>query len=276
MMDLVLLTSSELPNLHEDEARLPELLRKLGVKVSIEAWDKWIPKPNQTAVIRSIWDYHTRYPEFLDFIGKMEESDVKVWNSPAVLRWNSHKSYLLGLADLGISVVPTQMLYKESEITIGDDKLVVKPAVSASAHQTKVFSKSNPEAAFEILKKNPRGILVQPFIEEIQKEGEWSLTFLNNKFSHATVKVPKAGDFRVQEEHGAKVQVAEAPTDVLKACDRILKRLNKRLLYARVDGVRVRGEFLLMELELIEPSLFFLESETRLYDFAKCIQSVLA
>lgn len=275
-MEVVLLTSSELPNLHEDEAHLPAALERLGVKTSIEVWDKWIPKPGQTGVIRSIWDYHRRYSEFLDFVGKMEETGTKLWNSPTVMRWNSHKSYLLGLADLGIPIVPTQMLYTENEVSIEWEKLVVKPAVSASAHNTKVISRENISVAHEILKENPSGVLVQPFIEEIQTEGEWSLTFLNNKFSHSTLKLPKSGDFRVQEEHGAKVQLGAAPPDVIKACERILRRLNKKLLYARVDGVCVRGEFLLMELELIEPSLFFLGDEAKLNDFAKCIQSVLA
>ena len=98
--------------------------------------------------------------------------------------------------------------------------------------------------------------LVQPFVPEVQDPGEWSLIFLDGVFSHAVVKRPAAGDFRVQEEFGGTRHPADAPPELVAQAERVLALAGERTLYARVDGVVRGGLFQLLELELVEPSLF--------------------
>jgi glutathione synthase/RimK-type ligase-like ATP-grasp enzyme len=103
-----------------------------------------------------------------------------------------------------------------------------------------------------------QAFLVQPFIPQIEDEGEWSLLFFNGRFSHALLKKPTAGDFRVQQHFGGTIHAATPPTDLLVRATRYVTRFAPGCLYARVDGVRARGAFLLMELEIIEPFLYLL------------------
>jgi glutathione synthase/RimK-type ligase-like ATP-grasp enzyme len=100
-------------------------------------------------------------------------------------------------------------------------------------------------------------VLVQAFLEEVQTLGEWSLIFIGGEYSHAVLKTPGEGDFRVQEHLGGRVQAAEPPDRLVDQGGTILAEVSKEVLYARVDGVNRNGELVLMELELFEPSLFF-------------------
>jgi len=144
---------------------------------------------------------------------------------------------------------------------------VVKPAISATAHQTWLVAPqraSEQQARFEaLLASSPSGVMVQPFLPEI-RDGEWSLVFLGGEFSHAVLKRPADGDFRVQHDFGGTVErlepeafLVEDARAVLHAAARATDTRVEEILYARVDGI-VRDEaLLLMELELIEPVLFF-------------------
>ena len=102
-----------------------------------------------------------------------------------------------------------------------------------------------------------RRFMVQPFIENIQTEGEFSLFFFNGEYSHAIQKIPKAGDFRVQEEHGGDIVTVTPSADLLKTAHTVFSHIEPLPVYGRGDWVRgPDGRFLLMELELIEPSLY--------------------
>ena len=100
--------------------------------------------------------------------------------------------------------------------------------------------------------------MVQPFLSHVITEGEFSLFYFNGKLSHAILKTPKAHDFRVQEEHGGVIRAVEAESELREAGDTALRALDSVPLYARADFVRANhgGGFWLMELELIEPSLY--------------------
>ncbi|MDX1440598.1 MAG: hypothetical protein R3284_11920, partial [Rubricoccaceae bacterium] len=101
-----------------------------------------------------------------------------------------------------------------------------------------------------------RAYMVQPFMQNVVDEGEFSLFYFNNVYSHTILKTPKTGDFRVQEEHGGIIQSVDTEPELLKAGDHAIASL-PNLLYARADFVREGSKFLLMELELIEPALYF-------------------
>src|SRR5262249_28653523 len=143
----------------------------------------------------------------------------------------------------------------------GWERVVVKPAVSASAHGTWLSERpiSNADEARFQEQEAPHGLLVQRFVEAVRDEGEWSLQYFGGRFSHAVRKRPAAGDSRVQAEHGGRSTAEPAPPSVIAAADALLEALPfpaTDCLYARVDGIEESGVFLLMELELVEPSLF--------------------
>jgi len=100
-------------------------------------------------------------------------------------------------------------------------------------------------------------ILLQPFIESIVTEGEFSLFFFGSEYSHAILKTPKKSDFKVQEEHGGVLTTIEAESSLLVCARQVLAAVNPKPLYSRVDFIRTPSGFALMELELIEPSLYF-------------------
>jgi hypothetical protein len=143
--------------------------------------------------------------------------------------------------------------------TFSTDTVVIKPVVGGNAVDTYVLANPVGKDVLAMLTETFAGrpFFVQPFIETIQTEGEYSLFFFSGSYSHAIVKKPKAGDFRVQEEHGADIQSIEPPPDLIATAHRLLELVEPQPVYVRADFVRGGdNRFLLMELELIEPSLY--------------------
>jgi glutathione synthase/RimK-type ligase-like ATP-grasp enzyme len=187
-----------------------------------------------------------------------------------LLRWNAHKRYLRELEEEDIPVVPTAWLHTRASIGAllrerGWSSAVVKPAVSASAHGTwrTAIERADEDQARVDEAMVGGALLVQPFLEEVARDGEWSLLFFGGTFSHAVRKRPREGDFRVQHEFGGTAQQLRAPAALRRDAERVLAAACRRLeleprdiAYARVDGVERDGRLLLMELECIEPQLY--------------------
>ena len=267
MKRIALATSSAHPTLNDDDRLLIPALRDHGLAAEPAVWDspdvRW--EVFQGVVVRSCWDYHHRLEEFLAWVSGLERAGVRVWNPPAVLRWNSHKGYLGDLAVRGVPIVPTRWLARGERIELtrvlreeGWRSAVVKPAVSASASGT---WPTGPDGAGddqarldELLQAGD--VMVQPLVDEVRETGEWSLLFYGGQFSHAVLKRPAAGDYRVQWEFGGSAVSAVAPAHLIAGAERVLAAAPGDLLYARVDGVERNGQLVLMELELIEPHLF--------------------
>jgi glutathione synthase/RimK-type ligase-like ATP-grasp enzyme len=219
-------------------------------------------------VIRSCWDYHLKHDAFLDWIDRVDEAKVLLLNPLPLVRWNSEKSYLRELAGRGIAVVPTRWVERDEGTSLallhretGWDELVVKPAISASAHETwRSSSATTTDDDERLAAMVSRGrVLVQPYLDVVAADGEWSLLFYGGVYSHSVLKRPRANDFRVQREHGGTSEVCEPSGDVIAAAARALAAAEEergRSLYARIDGCVIHGEFVVMELELIEPDLF--------------------
>lgn len=260
-------TYSGLPNLSEDDRLAVEELRRRGAEVEPAVWDDpQVPWSRyDRVVIRSCWDYHKRLAEFLGWLDRMEREAVPLWNPVRVVRGNVDKSYLVALAAAGLPVVPTVHLERGAAADLagllaerGWSEVVVKPSVSASAFRTRRIGRGEAPAAQaeldELLASS--GVLIQPFMTEIQSGGEWSLIFLGGDFSHAVLKRPREGDFRVQQELGGSADLAVPAASLIEQARAILGQIREPWLYARVDGVEAGGMFTLMELELTEPSLF--------------------
>jgi glutathione synthase/RimK-type ligase-like ATP-grasp enzyme len=275
-MNIAFVTWSGLLQLSADDQLLRAELERRGVNVAAIAWDD----PNaqwdrfDAIVLRSTWDYHRRIDEFRAWLAAMEAQQVSLWNPAAVVRNNIHKGYLLELEARGIDVVPTVLLRDSRELdrvltSRGWERAVVKPAVSASAYRTHVVARggAHPELA-------TGEWLVQPFVEEVTTRGEWSLLFAGNEYSHAVLKRPNDGDFRVQAELGGSAVATMPPQFLIEQARALLDAIPHPLLYARVDGIERDGRLVLMELELTEPSLFLVTDPDAPSCFADAIQKV--
>lgn len=212
------------------------------------------------------WDYPAHVDEFLAVLQAIDESDAVLVNALEIVRWNLTKTYLKDLELGGAAIVPSSwhadfdvQVVQDLFSSYGTNKLVLKPQLGANAADTFVLQQPLDADLLVELRTlfRRRPFLVQPFVESIRSTGEYSLFFLGGAYSHCIQKVPKAGDFRVQEEHGADIQAVVAPGDLVDIAEGVLQLVEPRPVYARVDFVHdnERG-YLLMELELIEPSLY--------------------
>ena len=202
-------------------------------------------------VIRSTWDYHRRLDAFLgwaDFVGSV----TKLYNPPDMVRWNSHKRYLIELAGLGVPTVPTELVRAGHATTLGPGRYVIKPAVSVGADRT---IRDATQADLDTLVATD-DVLVQPYLQEIETAGEQSIVCIEGRPTHVLRKVPAAGDFRAQEQHDASISVVPLEPRHLSIAEAALGAVDAQTLYARVDVVPADGELQVMELELVEPGLW--------------------
>lgn len=287
MPTVALATAAAHADLLPDDRLAVEQLARLGIGAvpavwsdATVAWDAF-----DAVVVRSCWDYFHRHDEFLAWIDRVERLGTPLWNPPSILRWNSSKVYLRELADRGIPVVPTRWVGPD-DVTplatiLGETRwtdVVVKPVVSAGAHET---WRSSPAAVagdehrFRTLASS-RATMVQPYVPEVATAGEWSFLFFLGAFSHAVVKHPRAGDFRVQAAHGGRSRPVAPDRGLVDQARRVLDAVPAMLLYARVDGCVIDGAFHLMELEVLEPSLYLDHDAGAPARFARAIARVLA
>lgn len=212
------------------------------------------------------WDYPDDVPRFLDVLEEIDRSDAVLVNCLSLVRWNIAKTYLRDLGARGAPVVPSLWLDRLEPGQLaglferfGSAKLILKPVISTNATDTFLLDRDAPgDAEREMLRVfTDRPLVVQPFLASVREEGEYSLFFFGPDCSHAIRKVPKAGDFRVQEEHGAAIVPATPDRALANAARRVMRLVDPAPVYARCDFVRGSdGRYLLMELELIEPSMY--------------------
>ena len=268
MQKIAFATYDGFPGLTDDDRLAADALAQRGIAVEAVLWtDPSVGWSDYLAVVlRSCWDYHLKPDEFRAWLDKLENEKTALWNPYQVLRWNMDKNYLRDLQGQGVPVLDSVWLSRGTSTNLSDlmrqqgwQQAVVKPMISAAANGTEVFSFEQAregQRGFEEL-LNTGGVIVQDFAEEIQTSGEWSLVFFNKKYSHAVIKRPQIGDFRVQRDFGGTAQAIEAPKQLVGQAHQVIDRIDNDLLYARVDGIERKRQLFLMELELIEPYLFF-------------------
>jgi len=243
-------------------------LQALGWRIDTVAWRS--PEADWNAYdavyIGTPWDYPEDLAHFIRVLERIDRSGAVLVNDFELVRWGVPKTYLRDLETRGADVVPSLwfdgLLPEQLSSffqTLRSDRLVIKPVVSTNATDTFLLDRNNAVDKAELLLDTfrDRAFVVQPFIENIRTEGEYSLFYLGGTLSHAIQKVPKARDFRVQEEHGASIKALVPDVSLVACADRILGLVKPQPVYARCDLVRgPDGRFLLMELELIEPSMY--------------------
>jgi glutathione synthase/RimK-type ligase-like ATP-grasp enzyme len=281
-----LVTSADVPGLAKDDLLLVDELESRGVATGVVVWND--PAADSSAfdclLLRSCWDYHLQPRAFRDWLQARERSGSLLWNPPALVRQNMHKSYLRTLETAGIRIPPTAWLREGERVSLpgllekrGWTEAVVKPAVSACAFQTFLVhtgtAPSDQERLDELLRTGD--VLVQQFLPVIRREGEWSLVFFagpsGGRFSHAVRKRPRGGDFRVQAHLGGTVQADAPPLSLIRQAEAVAGLIPPPWVYGRIDGVLVDGVFVLLEAELTEPVLFLGHHEQAARRFADAL-----
>jgi glutathione synthase/RimK-type ligase-like ATP-grasp enzyme len=279
---VALATYARTPDLAPDDQLLPPALAALGIDGRPAVWSAndvaW--EAFDAVVIRSCWDYHVRFAAFLAWLDRLDAAGVTVWNSPALVRWNADKRYLLDLARRGVATVPTIVVPcgggRDVEAIVGAEgwnRFVIKPSVSLNGYETYALALPLDDAARAAITHvtSLGDALLQPFADEVPRDGEYSFTFIDGELSHASLKRTKRGEFRVQASYGGSVERTDAPAELGNQASHALGALPGVPLYARVDGIARGNDFLLMELELIEPNLFLAQSNDAATRFAAAI-----
>ena len=260
---LALVTCRELPRPDWDLAILVGAFASRGVTAEIVAWEdesiEW--HTYDAAIVRSTWNYLAHLEGFRAWIDHVSAA-TRLINSPAMLRWNLHKSYLVEFAQAGLDVVPTVLHRAGDEIDWAAHfaqfgELVVKPAVSAGSFATiRVARGDFRSVEVHHLEHAERDLLVQPCLASVVVHGESNLVYFGGKFSHA---VHKGARWKNDAEQSRGL--VEPAADERALADQILAHVGSlqlgEIAYARVDLARgADGRPLLMELEVLEPSLF--------------------
>lgn len=273
MTALRIATCRPLPEPDPDEPLLLAALAARGVDAHMLAWDAqdaW-STPGAT-LVRSTWDYLHRVEDFAAWIRALRGP---LANPSDVLLENLHKRYLLALRDRGVPTVPTSLLARGSsmETLPFEGALVVKPAVSAASFRTARFSAAQREEALAFARDlaRERDVLIQPYLAAVEGSGERAIVWIDGEVSHAVRKSP-----RLSGEHES-VTLVPVADDERALAEQALAPYARRLLYARVDIVRdAGGAPVVMELELLEPSLFLAQHPPALARFADAIARWLA
>ncbi|MFT5584283.1 MAG: glutathione synthase/RimK-type ligase-like ATP-grasp enzyme [Cognaticolwellia sp.] len=269
-MDIALATCSALPEWEKDDLPLHTALRALGVVIHQPVWDDaevdWTRF--DAVLIRTTWDYAENREAFVAWARKVGD---RLLNPPRVVVWNTHKSYLRALAKEKVSIIPTIWLDRYQDLHLefiwpGWERGFIKPQVGANSSGTLRFDASELGAVESVLRDALRrdDMMLQPYLSQVETRGELSAIYIDGVFSHAVRKVPVAGDYRVQDDHGASDYPHTLEAKQLEVCQAVMDAaarvlcLEEPLLYARVDLLHDdKDKLLLTELELVEPSLFF-------------------
>ncbi len=269
MKKVVFLTMDNLDGFVCYDDLLIEPLNKLGWTVEKISWRKANVNWNDfnAVIVRSTWDYQSDHLKFLKVLEEIDRSNAHLENSLPVMKWNMNKSYLQDLEHKGVLIPHTVweksfnpgVAFSYFEI-LNTEEIIVKPNISANADNTYRLTKDTIKSFYKSLIDvfNNRDFMVQTFMRNIIEEGEYSLFYFGGEYSHAILKKPKESDFRVQEEHGGILKSVNPSEQQLVSAKFILDKIEPLPLYARIDLVRAEdNQFALMELELIEPSLYF-------------------
>lgn len=259
-MRIAVVTSSNAAEMSVDDPILIAALERAGHEVLHWCWDDsevdW--SSLDVALIRSTWDYFTRMDEFVPWLSATR-SKVRFINDISILLWNLDKRYLVGLADAGAPVLPTTIANVDGlkpaveAVWATEASAIIKPVVSGGSWG---LHHIQPGESIQV-DPSQGPWLVQPFVPSIEEVGELSVILLGGEVSHGIRKVPKAGDIRVQREHGGRETVEVPSEEACQVAHAVLQACPGTPMYARIDMVERAGKLELMEAELIEPELFF-------------------
>ncbi len=269
-MHIALATCTKLPNWEVDDRPLFEAFAERGVQISHPAWDDvsidW--SAFDACLIRTTWDYQEKHEAFIAWAEHVDQV-TRLFNPVSIVRWNTHKTYLRDLAERGAPIAPTVWLDTGSTVDVreivkshGWDRAFIKPFIGSTSRETLRFDAdeeglSAAQAHLDRLLPN-EGVMIQPYLERVETEGERSAIFIDGEITHTVRKIPVPGDYRVQDDFGATDEAITFGDAELALARQIMSLVEGDLLYGRVDFLLDNsGHLCLSELELVEPSLFF-------------------
>ncbi len=224
-------------------------------------WDQF-----DIALIRSTWDYLDEQERFLHVLSQIEASSCRLFNPLAAVRWNIDKRYLFDLEKWGVPIIPTYLASNVETDTLHRlfvDKqvqtVILKPTIGlggSHSHRVPLDGLNNTLTTLKASQPHHE-YLIQPFIEGIVTEGEWSFIYFNRQLSHVLLKKPAPNDYRVQGIYGGTVQSANPLLHDLLQAEAVIDKVPFDILYSRLDFVRVGNHLSVIEIELIEPIFCF-------------------
>lgn len=264
---VALLSTDNLEDFFVYDDMLAEPLAEHGWQTQTISWhaEKVNWADYALVIVRSTWDYQQQPAQFMQKLGEINRQ-TRLENPLVLMQWNLDKRYLQSLQTKGVPVIPTLWMEQfqfpallQAFEAFAVDSIIIKPTVSANADDTYRLTKDNLGAYEARLQDtfSQRPHMIQPFVNAIVEEGEYSLFYFGGQLSHSILKTPAKDDFRVQEEHGGQLQLMQADERMQYIAQQALAALPVPALYARIDMVRHAGDWAIMEVELIEPSLYF-------------------
>jgi glutathione synthase/RimK-type ligase-like ATP-grasp enzyme len=262
---IALATAADQVPTDQDDAPLLAALVGAGHDAALVAWDDptvaW--ETFGAVLIRTTWDYHTRREAFVAWAAEVE-ARTRLFNPAEVVRWNTHKGYLLELEERGAPIVPTAWLAQGDQVDLaalaaarGWSEVVLKPAVGAGGAGIARLRPQDGQATLDALAA-AGDAMVQPYVPTIATAGELSVILFDGEVSHAVRKVPADGGLLVQIEHGGTYDpLPEVPAEAAALARWVVEAAGHDLLFARVDLLTDEvGGWLVNELEVTEPGLF--------------------
>jgi glutathione synthase/RimK-type ligase-like ATP-grasp enzyme len=251
--------------LTDDDRHFAAALERHGAQVAPLRWGRDVAN-EAVVVIRSTWDYIERPTDFAQWLDRLEAAHATVHNSIPLLRWNIHKRYLVEWARRGVPTVPTRIVHSGERLDLstlrtelGWNEVVVKPAIGGTA---RLAEQSRPVGLASLQRHLDRILeredaLIQPFVESIATSGEISVVAVAGESCLAIRKVPAPGDWRTQTEFGGTAVTTPLTASLKQISATALNALDTTPAYARIDVTGDASDHQLVELELIEPELFF-------------------
>ncbi|TRX09674.1 ATP-grasp domain-containing protein [Flavobacterium gawalongense] len=285
-MKIAILTCKKLPDLNPEDQKIIPALAKYNIEAKAVIWsDKTINWSDfDYLIFRNTWDYFEKETEFNIWLNQIEKLGIKTLDPIEVIKQNIHKFYLREMEKQRVLILPTVFIDKTDNLNLAElipshwEKAVIKPAFSAGSYLTEVFEVLHTQEINEKYKgiASEKELLLQEFMPQIQTLGETSFIFFNKKFSHAVNKKPVDGDFRVQSLFGGKYNLVQPSQELIEKAQKIVHTFPENLLYARVDGIVINDVLYLMEIECIEPDLYFNLSEGSLERFVAAIVELIS
>ena len=266
-MKITLATCEEWPRAISDEPLRCELEQR-GHNLKSVPWtrDPELFEDSDLIVIRSCWDYHKQPYQFRSWLEHIARDNALIVNPVDIMLWNLNKRYLLDLAGLGVNIVPSVILNPNDEDLVrreldklGWKRAVRKPLYGQSGRHVELLAPGN--SAWPKVELDGEA-LIQEFQADITDLGETLLVFFDGDYSHAIKRNLKKGEWRANSKYGSTLSIVSPSQKIIDQAKSVLQTVSVHYgweipVYARVDGL-VRGdEFVLMELELIEPALGF-------------------
>ena len=252
----------------QEDRLVMQALERQGFKVARKSWADpdfdWAD--THAAIFRTTWDYFNRFAEWQQWLEHVSQKTMLI-NPIEMARWNMDKHYLGELAQRGINIPETRYIEPGEKTdlatlheTTGWTDTILKPCIAGSARHTYRLHKDKLSAHEDLFQQliTKEAMMLQPFQVNVVSQGEISIMLMGGTYTHAVIKNAKPGDFRVQDDFGGTVALYEPNAEEIAFAQQVVEACNSLPAYARVDIIRDNdGALALIELELIEPELWF-------------------